>query len=154
MKRWLVMLSLSLLFAMAQAAIEEHKFSDTEQEQRYKHLINELRCLVCQNQNLADSNAALANDLRSQVYKMIQAGDSDEKILEFMVNRYGDFVLYRPPLKSSTFFLWIGPFILLFVGIIVVIVFARRRQAVTATTLDEQQQARVRQLLDDKEDHS
>jgi len=86
------------------------------QRERYQHLAEELRCLVCQNQTLADSNAELAADLRHQVEDQILAGRSDDEIKAYLVQRYGDFVLYRPPMKSSTWLLWLGPFALLLVG--------------------------------------
>jgi len=86
------------------------------QRERYHHLAEELRCLVCQNQTLADSNAELAADLRHQVENQILAGRSDDEIKAYLVQRYGDFVLYRPPMKSNTWLLWLGPFALLLVG--------------------------------------
>jgi len=90
---------------------------DAELEKRVTALASELRCLVCQNQTLADSNAPLAVDLRNQIREQIKAGASEGDVIEFMVARYGDFVLYRPPLKASTIALWAGPFVLLFLGI-------------------------------------
>ncbi|MCL4185731.1 MAG: cytochrome c-type biogenesis protein CcmH [Burkholderiaceae bacterium] len=89
-----------------------------EQRARYQHLAEELRCLVCQNQTLADSNAELAGDLRRQVETMIIAGRSDDEIKGFLVDRYGDFVLYRPPVQGNTWPLWAGPFALLIVGVL------------------------------------
>ena len=97
------------------AAISARNFDDAEQERRYYSLTKELRCLVCQNQNLADSNAELAKDLRDKVYEMIKAGSSDAQIVDYMVDRYGEFVLYKPPVNLSTIFLWVGPFIILLV---------------------------------------
>jgi cytochrome c-type biogenesis protein CcmH len=96
------------------------EFDDPQQQQRYKNLTEELRCLVCQNQSLADSNAPLAQDLRTEVYNMIEAGQSNDEILEFLVARYGDFVLYRPPLTGYTVLLWFGPFLLLIIALVVV----------------------------------
>ena len=93
----------------ALAVLEPLKFESSSQESRYKALIAELRCLVCQNQNLADSNAELARDLRLLTYNMIMSGSSDKDIVQFMVSRYGDFVLYRPPFKPSTALLWLAP---------------------------------------------
>ena len=133
------------------AAVEVKKFDNPQQEQRYKKLIDELRCLVCQNQNLADSNASLAVDLRKQVFKMIDEGQSDKEILDFMVTRYGDFVLYRPPFKTSTFFLWVGPFIIFIIGVFVLIRFIRQRKTVVSTLTDNDKE-KLKQLLDqDKE---
>ena len=110
------LISIVLFFSMLtplKAAIEFHQFKDAATEAEYKQLIEELRCLVCQNQNLAGSDADLAKDLRQQTYDMLQQGKSRAEIVEYMVNRYGDFVLYRPPVKSSTLLLWAGPFALL-----------------------------------------
>lgn len=89
------------------------------QEVQFEHLLKELRCLVCQNQDLADSNAGLAKDLRDQVYKMVQAGDSDSEIVSYLTNRYGDFILFKPPVKSLTAVLWFGPFLFLVLGLII-----------------------------------
>tara|TARA_Y100001934_G_scaffold205773_1_gene243339 strand:- start:2772 stop:3257 length:486 start_codon:yes stop_codon:yes gene_type:complete len=101
------------------AVIETYEFSDPKDESRYQDMIAQLRCLVCQNQNLADSNAELAKDLRAKTYEMIDAGASDEDIADFMIARYGDFVLYKPPLRLRTTLLWGGPFALLLIALIV-----------------------------------
>ena len=98
------------------AGIEAHTFEDSQKEGLYKELIAELRCLVCQNQNLADSNAELALDLRQQTYDMVQEGSSKEDVVDYMVQRYGDFVLYRPPVQKNTYLLWLAPLILLLAG--------------------------------------
>ena len=92
-----------------------------EVEKRVKSLAEELRCLVCQNQTLADSNAPLALDLRNQIREQVQAGASDEQVVDFMVARYGDFVRYRPPFTATTFFLWVGPFLFLIAGAILLL---------------------------------
>jgi len=120
-------------------ALEKHVMAVSEQ----------LRCLVCQNQTIADSHADLAVDLRNQVREKIQAGMSDRQIFDFMVERYGDFVLYRPPLKSSTWLLWFGPFLLLMAGLI--FLFLRLRATVVAEEIDPAQQQRAAQLLISKE---
>ena len=96
------------------------EFNDSATELRFKNITEELRCLVCQNQSLADSHAELAQDLRNEVYKMVIAGDSDKEIIDYMVTRYGDFVLYRPPVKNTTYFLWFGPFFMLLIAIIII----------------------------------
>jgi len=132
------------------AAIEVYQFEDQAKEVRYKRLIEELRCLVCQNQNLADSNAELALDLRHQTYEMVSQGKSDEEVVAFMVQRYGDFVLYRPPLKASTLLLWVGPFIILAVGVVVVARIARRRGGEPDPQLSPEEQAEALRLLDSK----
>lgn len=106
-----------LLPTTSHANIEMHDFKTPQQEQLYTQLINELRCLVCQNQNLADSNAALALDLRQKTYEMVSSGASRDEIVDFMVSRYGEFVLYRPPVQQNTLLLWLGPGLFLLVGI-------------------------------------
>ena len=132
------------------AKIETYQFSDTKQERIYKRLIEELRCLVCQNQNLADSNAELAQDLRRETYEMASSGMSEDEIVDYMVERYGDFVLYKPPVQTNTILLWVGPFIIFAVGFIVLIRFIRRKPAVDAA-LSEEQRAQAEKLLSDQE---
>ena len=143
----LIMLLLLAGLGTAFAGVEVHKFEKPEQEKQYNRLVGELRCLVCQNQNLADSNAELAQDLRQEVYEMIQNGASDQEIINFMVARYGDFVLYRPPFKATTAFLWVGPFIILIAGFVILLLFIRKRRQTDAVQLDESEQARARDLL-------
>ena len=143
----LIMLLLFAGLGTAFAGVEVHQFEQADQEQQYNRLIAELRCLVCQNQNLADSNAELAQDLRQEVYEMIQNGASDQEIINFMVARYGDFVLYRPPFKTTTAFLWVGPFIILIAGFVILLVFIRKRRQLGAVELDETEHARARELL-------
>lgn len=103
-------------------------FTDAEREVRYQQLTVQLRCLVCQNQNLADSDAPLAQDLRQEIYNMMQAGRTDDEIKQFLTERYGDFVLYMPPVKSNTLLLWLMPAILLSGGALVVLIVVRRRK--------------------------
>jgi len=154
MKTLILSLALFLSFSSLNAAVDVRKFSTPEQEQRYKHIIDELRCLVCQNQNISGSNAGLAQDLRKQVYKMILAGDDDEKIFDFMVTRYGDFVLYRPPVKASTFLLWLGPFIIFVLGLFVLIRFIRQRKKVVVTELSSAEKEKLKQLLNEDKGQS
>ncbi len=116
-----------LLAATCLAAVEPLVFDNDEQEARYLELTRELRCLVCQNQNLADSDAPLAHDLRKEIYRMLQAGESNEQIKTFLVDRYGDFVLYRPPVKGNTLALWLLPAALLAIGGVVVLLAVRRQ---------------------------
>ncbi len=143
-----IALLLPLTTTSSWAADIPFEFSDPAQEERYKGLIEELRCLVCQNQSLADSNADLAQDLRQEVYRMVRAGDSDEHIVDFLVARYGDFVLYRPPVRPRTYLLWFGPVVLLLLGIFIASRFIRRRAVQTSVALSEQEQRRVAELLD------
>ena len=126
---------------------EQRDFADAEQQARYKQLIYELRCLVCQNQNLAESDADLAADLRREVHRLITEGKSDDDVIDFMVARYGDFVLYRPPLKAKTLLLWSGPFVLGIGGIVILMLQLRRRR-VPATPLNEDERARLEALLE------
>lgn len=132
-----------------QARVEIQKFDTPQHEARYKKLINELRCLVCQNQNLADSNASLASTLRDETYRMINEGKSDEEILQFMVQRYGDFVLYRPPLKLQTILLWVGPFLLLLFALIVLFMVIRKHRVAQAVPTEDMSAAR--KLLETKD---
>jgi len=151
MRKLIVIFSLLLLVPILEAAVEVKQFQNPENEQRYKNLINEFRCVVCQNQNIADSNAALAKDLRKQVFKMINAGKSDEEIMMFMVTRYGDFVLYRPQFNSMTFLLWVGPFVIFIIGLYFLISFIRQRKEVVVTELSHKEKEKIKQLLDNKE---
>jgi cytochrome c-type biogenesis protein CcmH len=130
-------------------AEEARPLADNPQiEARLKTLAVELRCLVCQNQTLADSHAPLAEDLRREVREMIAKGMSDREIIDFLVQRYGDFVLYRPPWKASTTLLWLGPFLLLIAGATGLVFALRRRQKKLAdVTLSEEEHNRVAQLL-------
>ena len=120
---------------------------DPALEKRVRDLSSELRCLVCQNQTLADSNAPLAVDLRDQVRAQLKAGKSERDVIDFLVARYGDFVLYRPPLKASTILLWTGPFILLALGVALL---ARRlrRRSVPGPELSAADRARAAKLLE------
>ena len=131
--------------AFGQAAEVAHP--DAVVEERLRTLAEELRCLVCQNQTIADSNAPLALDLRTQIRTQIAAGASDAQIREYMVDRYGDFVLYRPPLKATTALLWVGPFLLLGVGVVVFVRVMRRGRHESAGAPDAEA-ARIAALLE------
>ena len=135
----------------AMGAVEVYQFDTPAQEERYKKLVAELRCTVCQNQNLADSNAELASDLRNKVYEMIRAGKTDAEIYGFMVERYGDYILYRPPVKTSTALLWLGPFIFMAVGVALLINFVRRRRREAADSVEEDRLEKARQLLEQED---
>ncbi len=151
MRRLYPLLLLLLPLLAAASNIEAYRFDDPAKEARYHKLITELRCVVCVSQNIADSNAELAQDLRRQTYEMIQRGSSNEEIITFMVQRYGDFVLYRPRLTSSTMLLWAGPFIIFMVGVIVLVVFVRRRNREPEVELSAEEHKRAQSLLDDDE---
>jgi len=129
------------------AAEAEPLIDDPLVEARFQALAEELRCLVCQNQNLADSHAGLAIDLKTQLREMIVAGRSDREIIDYMVQRYGDFVLYRPPLKATTWLLWGGPFVL-FVGALgFLLLKLRRRSSQAPDPLSPAQRAAAARLL-------
>ncbi len=131
---------LFLFIFTTQATIVAFKFDDANKEARFKQFSEELRCLVCQNQSLADSNAELAMDLRRVLYKMIQNNATDEEIISFMVDRYGDFVLYNPPVKPTTWLLWFGPFVLVVIGLIILfrVIRSTGKQVNTELTAEEQ----------------
>jgi cytochrome c-type biogenesis protein CcmH len=124
-------------------------------EQRLILISEELRCLVCQNESLAGSRSDLANDLRKEIRILIKEGKTDDQIRGFMVDRYGDFVLYRPPVKPITWLLWIGPFVILLAGIIGLLVYLRRRNlSVPSTTLSAEDNRRIDALLRDAKSNS
>ena len=118
-------------------------------EKRLLAITTELRCLVCQNQTIADSNADLANDFRREIRKLIAEGRSDQEILDFMVARYGDFVRYRPPIKGTTILLWAGPAALLIIGLTTLVLYLRRRNsAISDAALSPDEQRQIAALLD------
>ena len=127
MKRLTLLFFLLLAAGAAALAQEPLVFDDAAQEERYNALTLELRCTVCQNQSLADSDAPLAQDLRAEIYEMMMAGRSDDEIKTFMIERYGDFVLYRPPMQGNTLALWLLPILLLLVGAVIVFFTVRNR---------------------------
>ncbi len=123
----MLLASLLLLLSCSAVAIDPLPFKDEVEQVRFQRLVAELRCTVCQNQNLADSNAELAKDLRSKVFEMMQEGRSDDQIKQFLVERYGVFVLYDPPVKPSTWALWFGPALVVLIGAIYIVASIRRR---------------------------
>ena len=137
--------------AHAQSVFEPRDFSSPEHEQRYRTLVDELRCLVCQNQNIAESNADLASDLRREVYRMVEDDRSTEDIAGFMVARYGDFVLYRPPLRGGTIALWAGPFLLAAIGLTVLAVYLRRRRRAPMSPLNADERRSIQRIFDAEE---
>ncbi len=151
--RSLVAALIAALFAMVPFAATASEATPTDldpvAQKRLIGLANELRCLVCQNQTIADSNADLAVDLRREIRGQIKAGRSDAEILDFMTTRYGDFVLYRPPLKATTLLLWFGPVLLLIAGIVALIrlMRARRRSAEADRPLTDEERSRAAALL-------
>jgi cytochrome c-type biogenesis protein CcmH len=123
----LAALLLACAAGAAAQAIDPLPFKDHAQELRFQHLTQQLRCLVCQNETLADSNADLARDMRHEVFRLMQQGKSDDEIKQYLVDRYSDFVLYKPPLQPNTWLLWFGPLLILAAGAVVVAVNVRRR---------------------------
>jgi cytochrome c-type biogenesis protein CcmH len=149
MKR-LILCLCGLLAGHAANAMEVRQFDDPAKQERYEILIKDLRCLVCQNQSLAESDAELAKDLRTEVYNIIQSGKSSEEAVQFLTDRYGDFVLYRPPFKSITLLLWLGPFLLLAGGAVFLWKQAKRRAELVRQeeTLSADERRRLQQLKD------
>jgi len=143
----LCMLSFGFSFAKDAAPLAD----DPVTEQRLISISEEMRCLVCQNESLAGSRSDLANDLRREIRTLIQEGKSDEQIRSFMVERYGDFVLYRPPVKPTTWLLWIGPFVILLIGILGLLTYLRQRNsAVTTIALSDDDNKKIDALLNNK----
>jgi cytochrome c-type biogenesis protein CcmH len=144
MKQTALFVLLSICFVGVIVAKDAQPTEDPLIEQRFKNLTQQLRCPVCQNETLADSNAELAKQMRDQIREQIKAGKTDDEIKAYLTQRYGDFPLYRPPMKPMTYFLWFGPFLLLIMGTVVLFLFLkRRRQLITEKplTADERKQA-------------
>jgi cytochrome c-type biogenesis protein CcmH len=144
-----ILLMLLLVLSLPALAKEAAPAADDPVlERRAMKLASELRCLVCQNQSLADSHADLAIDLKNQVRSQIREGRTDAEIREYMVERYGDFVLYSPPWKPTTVLLWVGPFVLMVAGALALVVYMRnRRGRVVTTELTAEERARAQTLL-------
>lgn len=144
------------LVGAARAAIDTYEFKDEVERERFRSLTEELRCPKCQNQNIADSNAPIATDLRREIYRMLDDGRSDKEIVDFLVMRYGDFVMYKPPLDSRTWLLWYGPFGLLGLGAIVLCVLVLRRRKVekapAQVALSKAERERLDALLKENRD--
>jgi len=148
MRRYLTFILMILLTTPLLAEEAKPLAVDPQLEVQVHRLSTELRCLVCQNQTLADSDAPLAEDLRVEIREMAAKGNSDQEIIDYLVARYGDFVLYRPPVKSTTLLLWVGPFVLLLVGLIGLGLILRRRDKQTLDVpLSISESRRVAELL-------
>jgi len=148
--KWLLAFWLAVQACTPWAAEAPDLAEDPVVEQRLVVIAEELRCLVCQNESLAGSRADLAQDLRREVRQLIKSGKTDDEIKTFLVSRYGDFVLYKPPVKPTTWLLWFGPFVLVLAGLIFLVRLVRRHQsAAPAPQLDETQRARAQALLQD-----
>ncbi len=153
MKKLLHLLCLTIVLCFAGEAwsTDTYQFKDEVTHKRYQALVKELRCPKCQNQNLADSHAPIAADLRREVYQLLQQGKSDGEIVDFMVKRYGEFVLYRPKVSTLTYVLWFGPAVLLLIGAIVVVMILRPKSAKKVQkSLSAEQQDKLANILKDK----
>ena len=141
--RWLLALLLALAPCVASAQASDPaplQFTDRAEEQRFHALVSELRCVMCQNQSLADSNARIAHDLRREVLTLMREGRNDDEIEQFLVARYGEFVLYRPRVEAATWLLWFGPAVLLLVGGVVVARVVRRHSGKAPVPTDDGQE--------------
>ncbi len=154
--RYLAALGLLLWSLGAAAVIETYEFSDPQLQERYQDLSEELRCPKCQNQNIADSNAPIAQDLRKQLYQQLEEGATDEEILEYMVARYGEFVRYRPKFTGATAVLWLAPALLLLLGVVIVVMTLRKRRDAPAIgqALSAEERARLDALVKKAESDS
>lgn len=149
-----VLLLLTLLCGMAaHAAIDVYEFHDAAEEQRFRDLLGELRCPKCQNQSLADSNAGIAKDLKDRTYLLLKEGRSNGEIKTYLIERYGDFITYRPPLRASTLVLWLGPLLLLLL-VVVVLVWRVRRSPVEVAPISAEERQRLDALLGKTDDPS
>jgi cytochrome c-type biogenesis protein CcmH len=152
MKRLFALLLVALALGTGWAKEAAPLADDPVVEQRLIAISEEMRCLVCQNESLAGSRAELAQDLRRELRTLIKQGKSDAEIRDFMVERYGDFVLYRPRIKPETWLLWAGPFVLMIVGVVVLLVYLRRRKRVVdEIQLTEDEASRAEALLKESE---
>ncbi|ROL82121.1 cytochrome c-type biogenesis protein CcmH [Pseudomonas protegens] len=152
MKRWLAAAILGLsIVGVAHAAIDTYQFANDTDRERFHELTKELRCPKCQNQDIADSNAPIAADLRKEIFRMLGEGKDNQQIIDFMVDRYGDFVRYKPALTGKTALLWFGPAGLLLGGLVIIVVIVRRRRVERSdspNTLSVEERQRLDQLLD------
>lgn len=132
--------------------IEFHTFENKQQEELYLQLIAELRCVKCQNQNLAESNAELATDMREKAYEMVKKGGSRADVVNYMTARYGDFVLYKPPFKANTLMLWVGPPVFLLLSLFLLFKLVKKQKTKPVEALSETDRESVRKLLDSNKD--
>ncbi|PCJ41445.1 MAG: cytochrome C biogenesis protein [SAR86 cluster bacterium] len=132
------------------AAIEVYQFDDESQEERFNTLIDQLRCPMCLNSNLSGSDAPIAADLRAEIHKQILDGRSNVQIIDFLTQRYGDFINYRPPLNPGTYLLWFGPLILLLTGLVIVWRIGRSSQKLSVSKLTTEEQEKLDNILADK----
>ncbi|OUS25967.1 cytochrome c-type biogenesis protein CcmH [Thalassotalea sp. 42_200_T64] len=152
LKALMVLLSSAMIvfatFTISAGPIDTYKFPDEVTKKRFSELTYELRCPKCQNQNLADSNSPIAQDLRKEVYDMLLDGRSDSEIMDYMVQRYGEFVLYRPRVSSITYILWFGPIVFILIGGFVVFLLTRRKDT-EPEHLSAEQKQQLKSILKD-----
>lgn len=151
MRKFLLLFWIVLIMpGQIMAAIDVYEFPTEDERRRYQKFLEELRCPKCKNNNLAGTNSEIADDLRRELHKMVLEGKSDDEIIDFMVSRYGDFVLYRPPVQSNTIALWTGPVIFLLIGLgtIAWVVVRRRGLSSAETALTEEEQRQLAAILE------
>ncbi len=151
--RWYTLL-LFLLSWPCLAVIETYQFDNEQQRERYNNFVKELRCPKCQNQNIADSNAPIAADLRRELHRLLNQGQEDAEIIDYMVSRYGDFVLYRPPVNAKTIILWVAPLIFIGIGlwVLTVLLLRQKRAQQQKKVLSSEDQQRLQKLLAEDKD--
>lgn len=149
LKNWLIASLLLSCIPFANAAIEAYEFDNEDQRHRYQQFLAELRCPKCKNQNLAGTNSQIAIDLRRELHRMIMEGASDEQVIDFMVSRYGEFVLYRPPIEGKTIVLWFAPVLFLLIGGVTIglIVWRRRKSVNSVEQLSEAEKNQLATML-------
>lgn len=156
MVRNLFLIMLLSFSGLVGAAIDTYEFKDDVTRERFQSLASELRCPKCQNQNIADSNSPIAKDLREELHRMLEDGANDQQVVDFMVGRYGEFVLYRPRMSEQTYLLWYGPAVLLLIGVVVVLLVSGKRKKVDPgkpkTNLSDAEKLRLDQLLKQEQD--
>lgn len=145
-----LIMGLMALGIPAYSQVDTFQFDTDEQQQRFRRLSNELRCPMCQNTNLTGSTGGVAEDLRRQVHRMIMAGITDQEIEQFMFDRYGDFIFYRPRLRAETVLLWFGPLVFLLIGGYVVFNIVRKSKFDESESLNDEEQRRLSELLERK----
>ncbi|MEW8285786.1 MAG: cytochrome c-type biogenesis protein [Candidatus Thiodiazotropha endolucinida] len=154
MRLFVLIFTLLLALPAVQAAtLADYSFDEPGKAEDFRDIIEEMRCLVCQNESLAGSNAELAIDLRNEIYEMMKSGQEKEDIINFMVARYGDFVLYSPPLKPTTYPIWFGPLIVFLVGGVVLFRILKRKSVARETELSAEEEQRLNRLLNQSNDN-
>ena len=147
MIRALSFITLLLVSSLTFATIDAYEFKNAQDEQRFRELTKELRCPKCQNQDIADSNAGLAKDIKDRAYELVGQGKSNQEIVDYMVDRYGEFITYRPRVRPGTWFLWYGPFVLALLAIVIILVRKLGQKKAPEPEVSAEQHARVQALL-------